>query len=94
MDERETGKGVVSGFAGLGRWIARTAARIRARLSGRRAAESEELATRALEELEHALAESDAEQRLLGLRQALAIGERLNGERGDQIVLEASLHLG
>jgi len=54
----------------------------------------EQLAARALATLEHALAESDAESRLQGLRDALAMAERVDDPRGDQLVLEASLHLG
>ncbi len=56
--------------------------------------DAELLAARALHALGAALAESDAESRLARLREALAMAERLAGERGDQIVLEASLHLG
>ncbi len=61
---------------------------------GGRAASSERQAERALEALEAALSESDSASRVLRLREALAMAERLAGERGDQIVLEASLHLG
>lgn len=61
---------------------------------GHGAGDADQLATRALVALEHALSESDAESRLARLREALSMGERLSGERGDQIVLEASLHLG
>lgn len=64
-----------------------------ARLRGSKAS-SERQAERALEALEAALAESDAVSRVARLREALAMAERLAGERGDQIVLEASLHLG
>jgi len=63
----------------------------RPRMSG---ADAEQLAARALQALEHALGETDAEARLQGLREALAIAERVNDTRGDQLVLEASLHLG
>ena len=59
-----------------------------------RAAAAEQLAARALEALETALGEGDAEARVTRLRDALAMAERLSGERGDQLVLEASLHLG
>jgi len=55
---------------------------------------SERQAERALAALESALAESDAASRVARLREALAMAERLAGERGDQMVLEASLHLG
>jgi tetratricopeptide (TPR) repeat protein len=63
-------------------------------LSKRPSADAEQLATRALAALEHALSESDAEARLQGLREALAMAERVGDPRGDPLVLEASLHLG
>src|SRR6185369_17038433 len=68
--------------------------RLRRWFSGASAEDSEQLATRALQRLEEALAESDAEARLAGLREALAMAERVTDTRGDQLVLEASLHLG
>ena len=68
--------------------------RLRRLFSGRRSEDAELLATRALQRLEDALAESDAEARLAGLREALEMAERVTDTRGDQLVLEASLHLG
>ena len=68
--------------------------RLRRWFSGASAEDSEQLATRALQRLEEALAEGDAEARLAGLREALAMAERVTDTRGDQLVLEASLHLG
>ena len=56
--------------------------------------EAEQLAAAALQALEHALGEQDGEQRLNALREALAMAERVTDTRGDQLVLEASLHLG
>ncbi len=44
--------------------------------------------------LTQALAEDDAARRVARLREALAAGERLAGEPGDVVVMEASLHLG
>ncbi len=69
-------------------------ARLVARLAGGGPADDGRLAERALGALEHALAASDSEARVARLREALAIAERLSGERGDHMVLEASLHLG
>ena len=77
----------MSRFAAVRAWFGRL-------FGGGAGGDPEQLATRALHALEHALAENDAESRLQRLREALDIGERLSGERGDQIVLEASLHLG
>ena len=77
----------MSWFAAVRRWF-------ESRFGHADSADPEHLATRALHALENALAESDAAARVVRLREALAIGERLAGERGDQIVLEASLHLG
>src|SRR5262249_53813047 len=56
--------------------------------------DAEQLAARALAALEHALGENDAETRLQGLREALAMAEGLADPRGDQLGLEASLHRG
>jgi tetratricopeptide (TPR) repeat protein len=83
----------VSWLAPLQRWFERLAAR-RSPSAPASAGNAEQLASRAQHTLEHALSESDSESRVAQLREALAIGERLSGERGDQIVLEASLHLG
>ncbi len=44
--------------------------------------------------LTQALAEEDMELRVVLLREALDAGERLSGEPGDVLVMEASLHLG
>jgi tetratricopeptide (TPR) repeat protein len=65
-----------------------------ARFLGGPTADDERAAAGALGALEQALAAGDAEARLQRLREALAMAERIAGERGDQIVLEASLHLG
>ncbi len=78
----------------MSRW-----ARLAAWFSGRRedaprGVAADQLAARALETLEAALGEGDADSRVTRLRAALAMAERLAGERGDQLVLEASLHLG
>lgn len=51
-------------------------------------------AQRAGELLGEALAEDDPEMRVAKLRAALAHGERMQGESGDIVVMEASLHLG
>lgn len=59
-----------------------------------READADGLAARALEALEDALHEEDTASRVARLREALAIAEHLSGERGDHLVLEASLHLG
>jgi tetratricopeptide (TPR) repeat protein len=83
----------MSWLAPLQRWFERFAAR-RSASAPVGAGTAEQLASRAQNTLEHALSESDTESRVAQLREALAIGERLSGERGDQIVLEASLHLG
>lgn len=53
-----------------------------------------EAAQRAAEALALALAEDDPVPRLARLRSALAMCERLTGEAGDIMVMEASLHLG
>ncbi|MBI5171199.1 MAG: hypothetical protein HZA61_17060 [Candidatus Eisenbacteria bacterium] len=49
---------------------------------------------RAAELLAQALGEDDPARRVTLLREALAAGERLGGESGDIVVMEASLHLG
>lgn len=49
---------------------------------------------RAAELLAQALAEEAPARRIVLLREALAAGERLGGESGDIVVMEASLHLG
>ncbi len=51
-------------------------------------------AQRAGEMLGEALAEDDPAIRVAKLRKALAHGERMQGESGDIVVMEASLHLG
>lgn len=51
-------------------------------------------AERAGELLGEALAEDDPAIRVAKLRKALAHGERMQGESGDIVVMEASLHLG
>ena len=65
-----------------------------ARLRGGAPVDAEHLASRAVHALENALAESDSEARLVRLREALAIAERLPDAKGDSLVLEAALHLG
>ncbi len=77
----------MSVWARLAAWFARVSGTPGGRTADR-------LAARALQALEAALAEGDAEARVTRLREALALAERLGGEHGDQIVLEASLHLG
>jgi tetratricopeptide (TPR) repeat protein len=57
-------------------------------------AEADQLAERAVATLEAALGEEDSGSRVTGLREALAMAERLADPRGDHLVLEASLHLG
>ncbi len=81
----------MSWFAGLRQWFAQRFGRDAGRDADR---DPEHMAARALHALENALADDDSLSRVKRLREALAIGERLAGERGDQIVLEASLHLG
>lgn len=49
---------------------------------------------RAAELLAQALAEEEPSRRVTLLREALSAGERLGGESGDIVVMEASLHLG
>lgn len=49
---------------------------------------------RAAELLASALGEDDPHRRVTLLRAALSAGERLAGEAGDVVVMEASLHLG
>ena len=73
-------------------WLHSLRAWFTRRLGGDASADRQ--AERALEALGAALSDSDAASRLSRLREALALAERLAGERGDQIVLEASLHLG
>ncbi len=73
-------------FQRLGAWFAK--------LFHREQVDPAHLQTRAVHALENALAESDADSRLARLREALAIAERLPGEQGDSLVLEAALHLG
>ena len=65
-----------------------------ARLRGGAPVDAEHLASRAVHALENALAESDSEARLVRLREALAIAERIPDAKGDSLVLEAALHLG
>ena len=81
----------MSWFASLRQWFAQCFGRDAGRDADR---DPEHMAARALHALENALADDDSLSRVKRLREALAIGERLAGERGDQIVLEASLHLG
>lgn len=54
----------------------------------------EQLALLAEHTLECALSDEEEATRLPRLRTALELGEQLPGERGDRLVLEASLHLG
>lgn len=68
--------------------------RLRAWFDRRLEGDREHLESRAMHALENALADEDADTRLTRLREALAMAERVGGERGDHIVLEASVHLG
>lgn len=82
---------------GLTAFLARWLTGIANRLRGRRAAPAPtaaDAAQGAAEALALALAEDDAVPRLAKLRAALAQCERLSGEAGDIMVMEASLHLG
>jgi tetratricopeptide (TPR) repeat protein len=78
----------MSWLDGLRRWYAER------RGGATAAADPEHLALLAQHAIENALAETDAVLRVTRLREALVLGERVPGERGDLIVLDASLHLG
>lgn len=76
-------------------WLASLARRIGTTTAPAAApAHDEHAAKDAAEALALALAEHDHVPRLARLRRALALCERLRGEAGDIMVLEASLHLG
>jgi tetratricopeptide (TPR) repeat protein len=83
-----------SGFLG---WVRALFGAVRRRLgpaAGPEPAREDFAAQEAAEALALALAEGEAAPRLARLRAALALCERLRGEAGDIMVLEASLHLG
>lgn len=77
----------------LGVWL-RLGEWLRQRVGSRSEMPSANAAQRAAELLTSALAEEDPEQRVVRLRAALDAGEKLAGEAGDVVVMEASLHLG
>lgn len=79
-------------LATVARWL--NALRARPRWHEPEPPPGPDAAQRAAEALALALAEDGAVPRLARLREALALCERLPGEAGDIMVMEASLHLG